>query len=242
MVGTDRKPIGVLGGMGPQASCRLYSLLTELAVAEYGADSNDSYPEVVLLSVPVPDFIGDDEKRPSTLAMLQDRLRRAEALDPVCWGISCNTVHVVIPELQPVARAPFVSMIEEVADLAVSLGVGAIGLLSTPMTRRYGLYRDALAARGMPSLDVTDEQAEAVEAVIRDVLSGQNGPAQAAVLGELGDELVRQGAGALILGCTELPLAFPRAAKPYPVIDCLEVLARTLLDIYYGRREAPARR
>ncbi len=226
--------------MGPQASCRLYSLLTELAVADYGADSNDSYPEVVLLSVPVPDFIGDDQKRPSAVAMLQDRLRRAEALEPVCWGISCNTVHVVIPELQPVTRAPFVSMIEEVVDVAVGLGVEAIGLLSTPMTRKYGLYREALAARGLPSLDVTDEQAETIEGVIRDVLSGQNSPAQAAVLGALGDELVRRGAGGLILGCTELSLAFPQAAKPYPVIDCLQVFARTLLDVYYGRREAPA--
>lgn len=49
----QNKIIGVLGGMGPQASVELYRLLIEGAKVRYGAQNNDDYPEILIDSVPI---------------------------------------------------------------------------------------------------------------------------------------------------------------------------------------------
>jgi len=53
------KIIGIIRGMGPQASCELYRLLIEGARHRYGSKNNDEYPEILIDSVPVPDFLSE---------------------------------------------------------------------------------------------------------------------------------------------------------------------------------------
>ena len=51
--------IGIIGGMGPQASAEFYRVLIHRARKQYGAHENNDYPEILIDSVPVPDFLSD---------------------------------------------------------------------------------------------------------------------------------------------------------------------------------------
>ncbi|MDZ7587130.1 MAG: tryptophan--tRNA ligase [Patescibacteria group bacterium] len=62
MINTNHQPIAILGGMGPDASARLYQLLIELSRSEFGAVENHQYPEIVIDSVPVPEFFSNTQK------------------------------------------------------------------------------------------------------------------------------------------------------------------------------------
>ena len=53
------KKIGILGGIGPQATTYIYQSIMKQASANHGAVNNSDYPYVVVASVPVPDFISD---------------------------------------------------------------------------------------------------------------------------------------------------------------------------------------
>jgi len=86
--------------MGPQAGGYLYNTLMNMAVREYGARSNDSFPEVILHSIPVPDFISSDKNKGRALTMLKKRIRKMGRLNVAYLSIACNTAHVLMNELR----------------------------------------------------------------------------------------------------------------------------------------------
>ena len=77
-----RKTLGILGGMGPEASEYLYRTLIALSIKHFGAKNNDDFPEIVLQSVPVPDFISNEKAKEKALNML---LERTKALNNLIW-------------------------------------------------------------------------------------------------------------------------------------------------------------
>ncbi|MBI2196069.1 aspartate/glutamate racemase family protein [Candidatus Daviesbacteria bacterium] len=71
-----------------------------------------------------------------------------------------------------------------------------------------------------------------LEEIIRRVISGETGKQDKLKLVEMAQSLKKKGAQGIILGCTELPLIFPKRFD-IPVFDCLEILARALLERHY---------
>ncbi len=76
MMKNTKKAVAVLGGMGPDASARLYQRMIELAREEFGAKENEDYPEIILHSIPLPDFITQENKQKQSLTMLAEKVRK----------------------------------------------------------------------------------------------------------------------------------------------------------------------
>jgi len=228
----QRGAIGILGGMGAEASAYFYRLLIQMAIAEFGASNNDEFPEIVIDSVPVPDFISDEVAMQVALEMLKDRVRRLNHLDLSCLSIACNTAHLLLPQLQEVSRVPFVSMIEAVADRVRADGIRTVVVLGSPSTVRTGLYQSALAERGVSAIQAEGRDLECCEEVIRNVLGGRSTDMDRDRLVEVATRLAARGGQGVILGCTELPLIFPQAWE-VPVFSSLDILGRALLHRYY---------
>lgn len=71
-----------------------------------------------------------------------------------------------------------------------------------------------------------------MEAIIRKVIAGKVQKSDKLKLVEIANSLKEKGAEGIILGCTELPLIFPKRFD-IPVFDSLEILARALLQKHY---------
>lgn len=218
--------------MGPDASVRLYQTLITLARQKYGAKVNQDYPEVILHSVPVPDFIENKHRLPDALAMLRQSAAELGPLSGIL-GIACNTAHLLIEELRAQTSTPFVSMIESTAQAAAAMTKKKVEILATPTTLRSRLYQDALEKYALEPVIPTGEQEEKLAAVISEIIAG-NFETTAKELVSIADDLVFRGAETIILGCTELPLVFPKA-YPVPIVNSLQVLADALLARYYDR-------
>lgn len=223
----------LLGGMGPEASGYLYKLLIDLAIKEFGTKNNDDFPEIILHSVPVPDFISDDKSRDEALKMLKIRVKDANKLNISCVSIACNTAHILLPQLQSVSKAPFISMIDETVKEVHIDKRKKVGLLSTPSTIKYGLYQSALNKYGISTVIPSDKQIKTLEIIIRNVLKGKMLTKDSQNLEKIADDLSAKGAEAIILGCTELPLVFPKKYS-LSVYNSVEILAHALLRKYYG--------
>lgn len=228
----NKKAICVLGGMGPQASIYLYKLLIEKSFNNFGAINNDDFPDIILHSVPVPDFISNDQARDEALKMLKQKVRLVNRSNAGCISIACNTAHVLLPELQKISKVTFVSIIEAVAEQVNEDGMSKIGLLGTPSTIKYGLYQTALSKYGISVVLPSERQTSALERIIRNVLSGKPLVDDAKQLKKIADALQEKGAQAIILGCTELPLVFPKK-NSLPVYSSVEILAMALLKKCY---------
>lgn len=224
--------IGILGGMGPQASARLYDLLIEGTKDYNPAAFDNDYPVIVLLNVPVPNFLTSTKN----MSIAKDMLIKATKIleDSGCTinGIACNTAHILLPELQAVTSVPFLSIPDLVADKIQQSDFKRIGLLATPTTLKSRLYDDAIYGKAnlvRPGSEVTEE----TERFIYKQLNGdirRKDRKEFRIL--VNSFMSEKKLDSVILGCTELPLVFGNS-KDSRVIDTLQLLCDGLLAKYF---------
>lgn len=237
--------IGIVGGVGPFAGLDLQRKILD----QTDAGRDQDHLPVISISWPgpIPDrteyLLGRVHENPA-YPML-DQLRLLAAAGATVAGIPCNTAHA--PAIFDVIRAGvsgferplrLLHMIEETAAhlQARHPALSTLGVLSTTGAWRTRLYPAALAPLGYRVV-APDEtlQVEVIHPAIYDPAYGIK--ATGAVTARARADLERgiaslqgQGAEAVILGCTEMPLAFPeRAFAGLPLIDPTLALARALI-------------
>jgi aspartate racemase len=230
--------IGVLGGMGPLATADFLKQLTRLTIA---ARDQDHYRTLTISNPRVPDrsqaILGHG---PSPLPGLLDGIGLLERNGVDLIVIPCNTAHYWLDSLAAATRVPILSIFDAVGRDLERLGVksGAIGILGTPGTVKSGIYQRRLAAAGYSTLE-PDEQALSsdVEPAIRAVKAGDI-EAGTRFAHRAVEALEAKGAIAIVLGCTELPLAVSQARSAGAlIIDSTASLARASIA-WAAAREA----
>lgn len=228
-----KKVIGIIGGMGPQASAYMYKTLIDLAILEFHAINNNDFPEILLYSVPVPDFISSKEKKKTALNMLKKRVQILNKMDLACLSIACNTAHMLLDELQSVSVIPFISMIDAVVTVVVKDNTKKVGLLGTPSMLRSKMYQKAFSQYDIKVLTPDKKDFSSLENIIRNVIKGIITKENEKQLVYLANKLKKRGSQGIVLGCTELPLVFPKSYS-IPVYNSVEILSRILLQKYYN--------
>lgn len=238
------KTIGILGGMGPEATVDLFGKIVRATPARVDQD----HVRVVIDSNPkIPDrtaFLrgcGPDPV-PAMQASIEGLVRMGADL----ILIPCNTAHVYYDRLQASTPVPILHIMREVAQALTAAEsdrprVRVAGLLATELTVESRLYHEALAAVGVEVLVPPPEvQAWVTEAIFgaEGIKAGVYAPARGRLL-RAGRYLVEQGAEVLIAGCTELPLVLRPHDFAVPWIDPAEILARAALRRVLGPQGAP---
>jgi len=228
------KIIGILGGMGPEATAKLYDLLIKISQKEYQAFSNDSFPEIIIYSVPVPDFISSLKSKEIAKRMLVSRIKMLSSAPISFFCIGSNTAHLLIGDLRKSTKIPFISLIEETTNAVGRLKIKKVGLLASPITIKTGIYQKVLKRQGVKIVLPEEKEIPKLGRIIKDTVAGKKNEKGALVLENIAKNLALRGAEAIILGCTELPLLFPGKFQ-VPVLDTLEILAKACLEKYYGK-------
>lgn len=226
----------MLGGMGPLATADFFTKLVQLTPA---ARDQDHLHVIVDSNAQIPDrtaavLDGGLDPTPE----LVTTARRLERAGAELIAIPCNSAHAFLAAIRRATRVPVLDIMDEVAAAAAGLSPAprAVGLLATSATLRMRLYHAAFEARGVTVLEPRPDQQERVMVAIHAVKAGDLGAAVRARVREAASALVRRGAQALILGCTELPMVVDPARVPVPVLDGTEILARAVI-----REASPAR-
>jgi aspartate racemase len=224
--------IGIIGGMGPQASAELYRLLIEGAKQCYGARNNDDFPEILIDSVPVPDFLSDTREMEKAAVMLEDRVRRLTLYGVSVISMACNTACLLSDRVRKQTSVPFISIVDEVA-YEVSKRHSRILLLASPTALRLGIYQIALSRYGLSYVVPPIKYYRELEYIIRGVIKeGDRSFLMEKIVRLTENILTNEYVEGIVLGCTELPLVFP-VSYPIPVYNSLSILAESLLKRYY---------
>ena len=240
----ERSAIGVLGGLGPYAGLDLVRCVFD----ETDARTDQEHLPVALLSYPnrIPDRSTwlADATAPSPLPGMMEVLRRLDDAGCAVAGVPCNTAHApaiydrLVDGLLADGRAlrllHIVDAIVEHVD-EVAPGASHVGVLATTSSIRNRLHQVGLEAAGYEAVVPSEAVQEAVQATIFAPwgLKAQSAPpdprAREALLAAT-EHLVAKGADAVILGCTELPLAVPeRRHEGTPFVNSTRALARALI-------------
>lgn len=228
------KKIGMLGGVGPQATSFIYQSIMKQASANHSAVNNDEFPYIVIASVPIPDFISDKSNITEAKIMLIDAAKGLVNTGCEILCIGSNTVHILLEEIKTEVNIPFLSMVELVGLECKNRGVTKVALLGTPVLIDSGLYEIELRKHDIDLLTPNDKQEAVCDEVIRCVIGERSieniKNDYVAVLNAMFDA----GAEAIILGCTELPMVLNYEALGSRIISSDKVLAKGIVDYYYS--------
>ena len=219
-----RKIIGILGGMGPLATVDLFDRIVKLTPAK----SDSEHLRILIDCNPaIPDrteyiVSGAENPAPALIATAQN-LEKAGADFLI---MPCNTAHYFYDEICRHVAIPFLHMPREVAKLLSREGVFCAGLLATVGTIRGGVYEKALSEAGIKTVHPTEGEQAEVNRVIYDGIKAGNFSIDSSGLRGVAESLLERGAQRLILGCTELPIAFNVFQIKAPIVDATQVLAQ----------------
>ena len=138
----------------------------------------------------------------------------------------CNSAHYFLPRVKTLTDVPFVDMIEATCRLVSAGGFRRVGVIGGEVTVLGKVYEGWLAPAGVEVLHVTEDEQKSVRAVIEDAKLNVVGRATCARVQGLIGGLEARGAEAVILGCTELPLAMEGVQARAAIIDSLDALAK----------------
>ena len=242
------KVIGVVGGVGPQAGIDLVSKIFR------NTDANTDQDHLRVILISESDRIADrtkfllGETQDNPASALSDVVIKLRTAGAEVIGIPCNTAHAapifgeIKRAIEPDGDVALVNMVEAIATHVVDRGLTRLGILGTNGSYVTGLHRPVLEEHG---LEVVYPEKDFQTGVVHEIVYNNEWGVKST-----GDEidsrardhldlaighLKERGAEAVLLGCTELPLALSKE-KGFGmlVVDCNEVLARALV-----RRAAP---
>lgn len=226
--------IGVLGGMGPEASAAFYLRVIKLFQMELGAEHNFEYPEMLIHNIPSPDNVeaGVDEKLKEYLL---DSVGLLEGAGMQLLAIPCNSAHVHIDAVIEAATTIVMNLLEETAHVVQAAGAGRVLLLGTKSTLKYGTYLPYFDRCNIEPVIPSKLHQEVITQAIMAVCNGSvDTRTKQDVLDVISDYPEVEG---VVLGCTELPLIVSQSDMSVTCFDTNEILAKATFErcqINYG--------
>lgn len=214
---SEKKVIGIIGGMGPLATADLFSKIINHTKASCDQahlrvciDSNTNIPDRTAALL----HGGDDPTEE-----LVKSAKRLESIGAEVLIMPCNTAHNFYDPIAKNVEIPVLHMIALTRDALKSRGVKRAALLATDGTIQTGIYQRTFEGSGIELLTPEADAQKAVMGVIYDGVKAGKMDYDASAFRKTIEELLARGAETLILGCTELPLAVELYQLDYPTTD-----------------------
>jgi aspartate racemase len=222
------KRLGILGGMGPAASAEYVARL----VAQTPASCDQEHIPFVLWNNPqIPDrsiSMRNDDDKPLPFLLEGIQILKSARCDLIV--IPCNTAHFWYDEMVKL-KVPIVHIVDSVADALRDVNVtGTIGVMGTQATVELGLYQYKLNKGGWNCITPDRSEMEFFVQPAIDLIKAGKIVESQILLMKVIHSLIDRGARAVVLGCTEIPLAI-RIDKEngIPLINSIDSLVKSAI-------------
>ncbi len=227
------KRVGIIGGMGPEATVDLFVKIIKNTDAKKDQDHIpiviDNYPQI-------PDrtaYIFGRGENP--LPYLLESVRRLERASVDCLCMACNTAHYFIEELRRETKVPFISMIEVVLERIMEEGYcKKIGLMATDGTVKAKIYHNAFENAGLEIHNFEGGIQRLIMESIYKLKAGEHEQAKELFKNAI-SVIKSKSYDCLIAGCTEVPVLLSlideKLLEDIKVFDATELLAKRVVSL-----------
>ena len=221
--------LGVIGGMGPEATVLLMSRIIALTEA---SDDCDHIPMLVDNNTQVPSRIkaiiektGDDPS--NTLITMAKELEGSGAK---MLAMPCNTAHYYASTIQEAVNIPLLNMIDLTAERLSLEGLtnATVGILGSPALALTEVYDNAFSSHGLQA--IYPENQQNMLNAIRLIKENSESADARQLLQNEAQKLILRGSERLVIACSEFSLISDCLPSIYPVIDSIDVLAKAVVD------------
>ena len=237
---TGTLTVGVLGGMGPDATLDYFAKLLDASPAK---DDQDRLRILIDNNPKLPNrnraVAGEGPSPGPDLGRMAAGLA---SLGADFLVMPCNTAHAFAADIERAVEIPLVSIIDVTVNAtkaAMPAGATRVGVLAAAGTLQAGLYREAFAREGVEALQLDESGLARFMDLLYRIKSGARGEAAKREMQELAGELLDAGAAVLVAGCTEVPLVLQAADVPVPLVNSTDELVRVTVQLATGERPLP---
>ena len=221
---TPEKTVGVIGGMGPEATV---DFLRRIIAATPARDDEDHIHVLVDNNPKIPSRLaalledGSEDPLPVLIAMA----RGLEKQGADFLTMPCNTAHYYLPGIAKAVSIPMLDMVAlSIARLAAqSPKPRKIGMFASPAVQKVGLYESRLQEAGFTALFPDADDEAKILGVIRAVKAGKLTDQHKRDYADVSTALERAGADTYLIACTEISVIGPPNAR-LPSVDALDAL------------------
>ncbi|WP_407333954.1 aspartate/glutamate racemase family protein [Enterovibrio sp. 27052020O] len=230
--------VGILGGMGPEATVDLMRRIIAATPA------NDDADHIRLL-------VDNDPKVPSRIKALIEKTGESPApyMANMAQGlvkggadflvIPCNTAHKYYDDVAHAVSVPVMNILTLSADKILRLypNIKRVGLLGSTALQITQLYQPAFEQYGVETLYPCNVEQTALMALIRAVKANAHNDKSIEAFNRAAEDLEDQGAECLLIACTELSVIAKSLTTALPVLDASQILAEHVVERVKGRLE-----
>lgn len=226
----SEKVIGILGGMGPEATIDLFYKIIKLTPAEKDQD----HLRIIIDNNPkIPDRIAAIlGKGEDPLPVLQETARNLEKAGADFIIIPCNTAHYFLSSIQESIKIPILNMIEETAKETQKRipQIQKVGLLASIGVYEIKIYHQRFKKYSIEIISPVEKDKEEVMKAIYAVKAGDLSEGIKKSILKIAQKLIDKKAEAIITGCTEIPLILKEGDVSVPIIDPTRILAKAAVQ------------
>ena len=239
-MGARQLTVGVLGGMGPEATVDFMAKVIALTPAKRDQDHVrmiiEHNPKVPNRQAAIAS--GD----PAVGCVLAEMARRLEAGGADFLVMPCNSAHAFADAVREAVSIPFVGIVDETIAEAgrVLPAASRVGVLQTDGLQQAGLYERALAGAGCTPVCLRGNELGRLMSFIHRIKAGDKSREITRGVAASAAALAGEGAEIILAACTEIPLVLRPDDVPVPLVDSTGVLARRAVELAMGAAPLPA--
>lgn len=227
-----KKTVGILGGMGPEATAYFYDLITKYTHAE---KDQDHIPIIIYSNPQVPprtNAIVNKHENPLPYLLEGVRILHQAGADFIV--MPCITAHYYYSQIVGKYKIPFLNLLDETLYYMGRKmpNLSRAGLIASTGTLKSKLFHNSLAMGGIEIIIPTpEEQSQVMEAIFGRVgiKAGYTTGKTKETIHFIAKKLIQRGAQVVIAGCTEIPLVLKEDDILLPLIDPLKIMAQACI-------------
>lgn len=218
------KKLGLVGGISWVSTIDYYRFINESVNKKLGGLN---FAECIIYSLNFDDFQRNNTANnwDATYELIYDACESLQKGGAEAIVLCANTAHAVADRLKQSIHVPIIHIAEVTANEISRQGLKKVGLLGTKFTMEMPFYKDKLSEQNIVSIVPAQQevrnyiQQTLKEELGRGIIKAETKQAYLSII----DELIKDGAEGIILGCTEIPMLIGQEDIPVPVFDTTKI-------------------
>jgi aspartate racemase len=218
------KILGLVGGISWVSTIDYYRFINEGINAQLGGLN---FAECLIYSLNFDEFQRNNtaNKWDATFNLIFDACKNLQRAGADAIVLCANTAHAVADEIQEKIQIPLIHIADATANQIKAQGLRKVGLLGTKFTMEMDFYKNKLNEHNIESIvpsrqEVRDYLQQTIkEELGRGIIKQETRHAYISIM----NQLIKEGAEGIILGCTEIPLLIQDSDIEVPLFNTTKV-------------------
>ena len=217
-----KKIIGILGGIGPEATGEFYLVLISKFQEKGLIKSNKDFPKIVINSIPAPELIYEDISEKDLKPYVRG-LKELKKFGVDSIAMICNTIYLFYEKLQKEIKIPIIDLRREVENYLLRNKIKSIVVLGSPNVIKGRLYN----FERINCISLKDKEIDLLSNAVFNFNKGFDKIKQKVVVKRIAKKYLNRGIELIILGCTEVALMLKD--EDMPKINPMDILAEAII-------------